>query len=197
MNLLTRGALLLRVPVVRVWVFKVFGSVGIGCSNKAALCLTNLSHKRQLVNVTQSQRSAPHQVDTVYRHIVTPTLMRDTYTSPSARGTLLWLHQSHTRSHTLLLIECEAGLENKMVVVGGREGLLIRSSPPSLDRSGLTARLKSVTSFVACLAEMLQSRCRSREGTGWRGHKPIPVDRNHVVVVFFCVADHVVTTVLY
>lgn len=57
-------------PWFCVWVCKPFGSVGIGCLNKAALCLMNLSHKYQLVSCyTITAESCARRRYCVYLHI--------------------------------------------------------------------------------------------------------------------------------
>lgn len=147
MRQLIRGGVLMQFTSSCVcWcaIFLVVWGLGAGIKQLCALWTWATSASWQAV--TQSQQRCTHATHGAYGHDGASTQILDTHTSLTARGTLFWLHRSHTQPHPPPdWMWPSLSLRTRWVVIrcGGR--LLLPSSPPSLNCPGLTARLMSVT----------------------------------------------------
>lgn len=156
MRPLIRGALMPSTECVCVLAFWFCVCGGVGCWNKAALCLVNLSHKCQLaVRCAIVTEMHTHTCNTccIWPHcpIHTHTHICDTHTSLSPpRGLYFWLHQvPHTEARPPPDWMWWGVRGRRRGVTRGWERLLLPPSPPSLDLP--RDRLMPATSFPACL----------------------------------------------
>lgn len=135
-----------------VCVCKVFGCVGVGCWNKAALCLVNLSHKCQLAGC-YAITTAMYTCNTccIWPHCCIRTGAHDRTQPAAARVARHSDPAGPTHRNTHCQIECgaeSAGQDEG--VIGGRGRLLLPSSPPSVNCYRIDSQAY-VSDLVSCL----------------------------------------------